>query len=74
MELSAPPSSLLAQVHGALSSSPYVSLHSFHVETSGSTVRLHGQVGTFFQKQMAQELIRRVDGVERIENLLQVNW
>jgi osmotically-inducible protein OsmY len=74
MELTAPTSSLLAQVQGALSSSPYVNLHSFHVEASGGTVRLHGQVGTFFQKQMAQELVRRLDGVERIENLLQVNW
>ena len=31
-------------------------------------------MSTFFQKQMAQEAIRRVDGVEQIENLLQVNW
>ena len=35
---------------------------------------LKGQVNSFFQKQMAQEAIRRVDGVQRIENMLQVNW
>jgi osmotically-inducible protein OsmY len=37
-------------------------------------VRLQGTVGSFYQKQMAQELLRRVDGVERIENQLQVSW
>jgi hypothetical protein len=35
---------------------------------------LKGCVRSFFQKQMAQEAIRRIDGVESIENLLEVNW
>lgn len=66
--------SLLAQVHGVLSRSPYVSANSFQVEATAGTVRLEGEVGSFYQKQMAQELIRRVDGVERIENCLRVIW
>ena len=72
--LSPPRPALLDQVHGALSRSPYVSANEMRVEATDGVVRLEGAVRSFFHKQMAQELIRRVDGVERIENLLQVKW
>jgi osmotically-inducible protein OsmY len=70
--LSATP--LFNQVRVALIASPYFSSHEVQVETSDGHVRLQGTVGTFYQKQMAQELVRRVDGVEIVENQLQVNW
>jgi len=35
-------------------------------------VVLRGVVGTYFQKQMAQEAVRCVDGVDEIANKLQV--
>ncbi|MCG8448775.1 MAG: BON domain-containing protein [Pirellulales bacterium] len=70
--LSAAP--LYEQIQGALHSSPYFSSHQVRVQTADGHVRLEGTVGSFFQKQMAQELVRRVDGVERVENQLQVNW
>ena len=73
--VAAPPRpALLDQVHGALSRSPYVSARELRVEASEGVVRLEGAVRSFFHKQMAQELIRRVDGVERIENCVQVQW
>ena len=62
------------QIRSALSESSYLSRNDLSVETEKGYVRLKGTVETFFQKQMAQELLRRVDGVERIENQLQVNW
>ncbi len=37
-------------------------------------VVLQGRVETFYHKQVAQELLRKVDGVERIVNLLEVHW
>ncbi len=74
MESTAMTGGLVAQVHGALSSSPYVPCSNLCVEASDGTIRIKGAVSSFFQKQMAQELVRRVDGVERIENRLQVNW
>jgi osmotically-inducible protein OsmY len=37
-------------------------------------VTISGEVNSFYQKQMAQEAIRHVDGVQRIENRLEVNW
>ena len=74
MEAALAPYDLLEQVHGALKSSPYVSPREVKVKAAQGVVRLEGAVRSFFHKQMAQELIRRVDGVERIENHLQVTW
>ncbi len=67
-------SPLLDQVQGALNKSYFLSPRQVQIETTGGNVRLKGIVGSFYQKQMAQELVRRLDGVERIDNLLQVNW
>ena len=72
--VAAPPNELINQVHGALSRSPYVSPHEVRVEAEEGVVRLEGAVRSFFQKQMAQEVVRRLDGVERIVNCLQVTW
>ena len=72
--ISAPRPALIDEVHGALRRSPYVSGHDLQVEAAEGVVRLSGAVRSFFHKQMAQELIRRVDGVQRIENCLQVQW
>ena len=65
---------LLEQVQGALSRSPYISARDLRVEAREGVVRLEGAVRSFFHKQMAQETVRRLDGVERIENCLQVEW
>ncbi len=65
---------LFEQVQGALTGSPYFAAKQFRVQTNQGTVRLEGTVGSFYQKQMAQELVRRLDGVQGIENQLQVSW
>ena len=66
------------QVHSALAQSPYLSRRLFrrelHCEAQAGRVTLRGVVSSYFHKQMAQETLRRVDGVEEIENLLEVNW
>ncbi|TWT93393.1 periplasmic protein [Botrimarina colliarenosi] len=61
-------------VSAALASSPYVAGSRVRIEAGDGRVRLHGDVGTFFEKQMAQEVARRIDGVQMVENLLQVAW
>ncbi|MEZ6074817.1 MAG: BON domain-containing protein [Pirellulaceae bacterium] len=45
----------------------------FCQEESGIVV-LHGRVGSFFQKQMAQESLKRLAGVEKVINELEVDW
>jgi osmotically-inducible protein OsmY len=65
---------LFEKIHEALVSNPHVPSREVRVETADGRVVLKGSVRSFFQKQMAQEAIRRIDGVECIENLLEVNW
>ena len=66
---------LLDRNASALNSSPYIAPGKIRVESGeGGIVRLHGRVQTFFEKQMAQEAIRRVAGEERIENMVEVTW
>jgi osmotically-inducible protein OsmY len=65
---------LFERIHDALTTSPHVPSHQVVVEAVDGRIVLKGSVTTFFQKQMAQEAVRRVDGVEQIDNLLQVNW
>jgi osmotically-inducible protein OsmY len=67
-------SPLFDRIHAALSTSPYVPGREVRVEAADGRVVLKGNVRSFFQKQMAQEAIRRIDGVEAIDNLLEVNW
>jgi osmotically-inducible protein OsmY len=56
----------------ALEGNPYLSHRNLRFETSSGRVTLKGVVGTYFQKQMAQEAIRYVDGVSEIANELEV--
>lgn len=65
---------LFERIHDALTTNPHVPSHQVRIEAEDGRVVLKGQVNSFFQKQMAQEAIRRVDGVQRIDNMLQVNW
>jgi osmotically-inducible protein OsmY len=44
------------------------------IETDADTVVVRGTVETYYQKQMAQEIMRRVEGVQKIDNQLEVSW
>jgi osmotically-inducible protein OsmY len=74
MNATAAPLPLFERIHSALSTNPHVPSRQVRVEAADGHVVLKGNVGSFFQKQMAQEAIRRVDGVERINNMLEVTW
>jgi len=62
------------RVFSALEANPYVSQRNLRFETDEGRVILRGEVGTFFQKQMAQESLRNVEGVRKIDNELEVSW
>jgi osmotically-inducible protein OsmY len=61
------------RVHAAIQASPFVPRHNLRFETEHGHVILRGEVRSYFQKQMAQEAIRSLDGVSGIENHLEVN-
>jgi osmotically-inducible protein OsmY len=60
------------EVGTALAESPYLGRPNLRIEASEGRVTLHGRVASYFQKQMAQESVRRVTGVVQIQNLLEV--
>jgi osmotically-inducible protein OsmY len=62
------------EVHHALRRNPYLTHRQLRCETEQGRVVLRGVVGTYYQKQMAQETLRRIDGVSEIANELEVSW
>jgi osmotically-inducible protein OsmY len=58
----------------ALEGNPYLTRRNLRFETEQGRVILRGVVNTYFQKQMAQEAIRHVEGVAEISNELEVAW
>ena len=56
----------------ALERNPHVCGRSLRFETESGRVTLRGVVHTYFQKQMAQEAVRHIDGVDEICNELEV--
>jgi osmotically-inducible protein OsmY len=62
------------RVEKAIQQAPHLSRQSLRFQAQEGHVTLMGTVGSYFHKQMAQEAIRRVDGVNVISNELQVCW
>ncbi len=65
---------LMDRLGEALTSSPHLYGRKLGYEAESGVVVLTGKVNSYFQKQMAQEAIRRIDGVELIDNRLEVDW
>ncbi len=51
----------------------FPSTYRLDVREANGGIRLVGRVGSFFHKQMAQESLRDLPGVQQIENLLEVH-
>lgn len=69
-----PDNTLVDRVQTAIDASPYLTGRKLRFETEAGRVTLRGVVDTYFQKQMAQEALRQVDGIEQIDNDLEVTW
>lgn len=65
---------LVAQIHSAVVHNPHLNHRRMHIKTKQGRVIIDGTVDSFFQKQMAQEALRGIEGVKSIENRLEVNW
>ncbi|MCE9545934.1 MAG: BON domain-containing protein [Planctomycetia bacterium] len=67
-------SELNRRLASALARNPYLARRHVRAEAADGRIRLHGVVGSYYQKQMAQELLRNVDGVGEIDNRIEVTW
>lgn len=68
------PAALLHRVDSAIKESPHLAGHNVYCQEESGIVVLHGKVNSFFQKQMAQEALRKLAGVEKVINELEVDW
>ena len=65
---------LTTRVAKAIDTTPELAKRRLRFETKHGHVTIRGTVSSYFQKQIAQEAIRHVEGVEYIENDLEVVW
>jgi len=63
---------LVDRVFTALERNPHLTRRKFRFEAEQGRVILRGEVRSYFQKQMAQEALRHVEGVDEILNELEV--
>lgn len=64
---------LLQNVKGALARSGYRELAGVGVQVEGNRVFLQGSVSSYYRKQVAQEVVKRVNGVEYLQNQIRVD-
>ena len=62
------------RVMAALQQSPYGSLRRVRCEMHEGMAVLHGKVPTFYLKQLAQELVKKIDTVELVVNRIHVGY
>ena len=63
---------LLHRVDSAIQKSPHLNGRHLVLETRAGSVVLRGTVDSFFEKQMAQEALRDVQGILELRNQLMV--
>lgn len=68
----APVDTLLGKVRRSLKMSPYPELRTLECDQKSEVTQLRGSVGTYFLKQLAQETVMAVHGVEQVENSVKV--
>ncbi|NUQ63337.1 MAG: BON domain-containing protein [Pirellulales bacterium] len=50
----------------------YAALRNVTCEYTHGVLTLHGKVPSYYQKQLAQETVRRIDGIRQIINEIEV--
>ena len=66
--------SLVDRLFVALQRSPHLPARNLRIESNEGRVTLTGTVRSYYQKQMAQETVRRLEGVREVRNHLEVHW
>ncbi|MBL8888578.1 MAG: hypothetical protein JNL67_01275 [Planctomycetaceae bacterium] len=64
----------LRQAEKALRGQPHLTHRPLHLHCTQGRLQLEGQVSTYYEKQMAQEVLRQFDSNVEIENCLDVAW
>lgn len=70
----APSTQFETHLANVLDSHPHLRRRRVRIEHEQGRLVLRGVVGSFYEKQMAQESLRCVEGVSQIDNELEVCW
>ncbi len=68
------PTSLTHKIQSIVFHDPHLNARKMRFASRGGQVVINGQVKSFFEKQMAQEAVKRIDGVQSVVNQLEVTW
>jgi osmotically-inducible protein OsmY len=72
--MSAEFSQLDAELSTVIANHPHLPFRHIKIERGDGRVVLKGVVRSYYHKQMAQETLRRLQGIQTIENQLEVTW
>ncbi len=62
------------RIDSAIRRNPHLAGRRFSIQEDHGHVVLRGVVNSYYQKQLAQETAWSVDGVDAVENQLEVSW
>ncbi len=65
---------VINQAQSALAKSPIYALRLVHVRRDGERLILSGRVGSFYHKQMAQEVVRLIVRDMHLDNVIDVSY
>jgi osmotically-inducible protein OsmY len=63
---------LLHRIDRAIRCNPHAIRSRVFLESTNGKITLRGKVDSFYQKQMIQESLRHIEGIEGIANLIEV--
>ena len=62
------------QIANAVVHHPHLKQRQVHFQNRDGRITINGSVNSYFEKQMAQEALRDIQGITSIENQLEVEW
>jgi hypothetical protein len=62
-----------SRIQAALAASPISALRELRVSLHGTSLRLQGSVGSYYHKQLAQEIVRSLAGDLEVVNVVAVD-
>lgn len=65
---------LADRIDSAIVRNPHLLGLTVRIEARAGRVVLSGVVPSYYQKQIAQEVVRTVEGVKHVDNRLRVDW
>jgi osmotically-inducible protein OsmY len=67
-------SELIQRVHRTFEHHPHLKTSRFRFQLRAGRITIRGRAESYFEKQMAQEAVRSLNGIQSIDNELEVPW